>query len=51
MRDEVQAAAVVDAIRCVDPKPGVLTQPGAMVGRLAADAGLRVFHEAFADRA
>ena len=51
VRDEVQAAAVVDAIRCVDPSLGVLTQPGAVVGRLAADAGLRVFHEAFADRA
>ena len=51
VHDEVQAAAVVDAIRCVDPSLGVLTQPGAVVGRLAADAGLRVFHEAFADRA
>ena len=28
VRDEVQAAAVVDAIRCVDPSLGVLTQPG-----------------------
>ena len=42
VRDEVQAAAVVDAIRCVDPSLGVLTQPGAVVGRLAADAGLRL---------
>lgn len=31
-------------------EPGV-TAPGAVVGRLAAQAGLRVFHEAFADRA
>ncbi|WP_137652497.1 LamB/YcsF family protein [Bifidobacterium moukalabense] len=51
VHDEAQASAVVDAIRCVDPSLGVLTQPGAVVGRLAADAGLRVFHEAFADRA
>ena len=35
-------------------EPGVtalVTAPGAVVGRLAAQAGLRVFHEAFADRA
>ncbi len=51
VHDEAQAAAVVDAIRCIDPNLGVLTQPGAVVGRLAADAGLHVFHEAFADRA
>lgn len=51
VHDETQASAVVDAIRCIDPSLGVLTQPGAIVGRLAAEAGLRVFHEAFADRA
>ena len=51
VHDEAQAAAVVDAIRCIDPNLGVLTQPGAVVGRLAAEVGLRVFHEAFADRA
>lgn len=51
VRDEAQAAAVVDAIRRIDSGLGVLTQPGAVVGRLAADAGLPVFHEAFADRA
>ena len=46
-----QAAAVVEAIRSVDASLAILTQPGAVVGRLAAQAGLRVFHEAFADRA
>ena len=51
VRDESQAAAVVDAIRAVDASLAILTQPGAVVGRLAAQAGLRVFHEAFADRA
>ena len=44
VRDESQAAAV-------DASLAILTQPGAVVGRLAAQAGLRVFHEAFADRA
>lgn len=51
VRDESQAAAVVEAIRSVDASLAILTQPGAVVGRLAAQAGLRVFHEAFADRA
>lgn len=51
VRDEAQAAAVVEAIRSVDESLAILTQPGAVVGRLAAQAGLRVFHEAFADRA
>ena len=50
VRDESQAAAVVEAIRAVDASLAILTQPGAVVG-LAAQAGLRVFHEAFADRA
>ncbi|MEQ3018296.1 5-oxoprolinase subunit PxpA [Bifidobacterium adolescentis] len=44
VRDEAQAAAVDESL-------AILTQPGAVVGRLAAQAGLRVFHEAFADRA
>ena len=51
VRDESQAAAVVEAIRSVDASLAILTQPGAVVGRLAAQAGLRVFHEAFAERA
>ena len=49
--DEVQAAAVVAAIRAVDPSLALLTLPGSVVGRLAAEAGLGVFQEAFADRA
>lgn len=51
VRDEAQAATVVDAIRAVDESLAILTQPGAVVGRLAEEAGLQVFHEAFADRA
>lgn len=41
VRDESQAAAVVEAIRSVDASLAILTQPGAVVGRLAAQAGLR----------
>jgi len=51
VRDESQAMAVVEAVRDVDDSLAILTQPGAVVGRLAAQAGLKVFHEAFADRA
>lgn len=49
--DETQARAVVDAIMTVDSSLGLLTLPGSVVGLIAADAGLRVFREAFADRA
>ena len=35
VRDESQAAAVVEAIRSVDASLAILTQPGAVVGRLA----------------
>ena len=49
--DERHAAAVVEAIKAVDPSLALLTLPGSVVGRLAEDAGLRVFREAFADRA
>ncbi|PST46873.1 hypothetical protein CPA40_04020 [Bifidobacterium callitrichos] len=49
--DEAQAGAVVEAIRGIDPELGILTLPGSAVGRIAETAGLRVFHEAFADRA
>lgn len=51
VRDEVQAQAVVDAIRSVDDSLAILTQPGAVVGQVAEAEGLQVFHEAFADRA
>ncbi|KFI96956.1 LamB/YcsF family protein [Bifidobacterium stellenboschense] len=49
--DESQATAVVEAILAVDPALALLTLPGSTVGRVAEAAGLRVFREAFADRA
>jgi UPF0271 protein len=48
---EEQAAAVVRAVVDHDPKLPVLGLPGSAWLRLAADAGLTVVHEAFADRA
>ncbi|MCI1635946.1 LamB/YcsF family protein [Bifidobacterium sp.] len=49
--DEVQASAVVHAIVALNANLGLLTLPDSAVGKLADEAGLRVFHEAFADRA
>jgi UPF0271 protein len=49
--DEVQAGAVVDAITDYDAGLPVLCQPGSTLARLAADAGLRIVGEGFADRA
>lgn len=49
--DETQARAVVEAILAVDPALALLTLPGSVVGHVAEAAGLRVFREAFADRA
>ena len=46
-----QAAAVVDAVRDHDPNLAVLGLPGSAWLELAERAGLRVFREAFADRA
>jgi UPF0271 protein len=48
---EGQAAAVVQAICDYDRSLSVLGLPGALWLDLAADAGLTVVHEAFADRA
>jgi 5-oxoprolinase (ATP-hydrolysing) subunit A len=48
---EEQAAAVVRAVADVDPQLPVLGLPGSAWLRLAAEAGLTVVHEAFADRA
>jgi 5-oxoprolinase (ATP-hydrolysing) subunit A len=48
--DEGQAAALVAAVHAWDPSASVLTQPGGRLATLAADAGLRVVAEAFADR-
>ncbi|TFD02958.1 LamB/YcsF family protein [Cryobacterium sandaracinum] len=49
--DEVQAQAVVDAIRAVDPSLPVMVLPDSEIQRLADAAGLRTVVEAFADRA
>jgi UPF0271 protein len=46
-----QAAAVVEAVRVVDPTLPLLGLPGSVVLELAAAAGLRTVREAFADRA
>ncbi|MBC7290778.1 MAG: LamB/YcsF family protein [Actinotalea sp.] len=46
-----QAAAVVRAVREVDPSLPLLALPGSRVARLADQAGLRVVLEAFPDRA
>jgi len=48
---EAQAAAVVEAVRRYDPSLPVLGLPGSVWLRLAAEAGLAVVPEAFADRA
>ncbi|GAA0950788.1 5-oxoprolinase subunit PxpA [Kribbella koreensis] len=48
---EEQAAAVVGAIVDYDPSLPVLGLPGSAWLRLAAEAGLPIVHEAFADRA
>lgn len=49
--DEKQASAVVQGILAIDPELALLTLPDSIVGTLADRSGLRVFHEAFADRA
>jgi UPF0271 protein len=48
--DEEQAAAVVEAVRSVDPGLPVMGLPGSLVLAMARDAGLPVITEAFADR-
>ncbi|MGO2933563.1 LamB/YcsF family protein [Microbacterium sp.] len=50
-RDERQSAAVVAAVRAVDPSLVLLGLAGGVVLDLAANAGLTVAAEAFADRA
>jgi UPF0271 protein len=49
--DPGQAAAVVAAVRDVDPSLPVLCQPGSVLAQAGSAAGLRVVAEAFADRA
>ncbi|MFI0443831.1 LamB/YcsF family protein [Actinomadura sp. 6N118] len=51
VHDERQAEAVVDAVLDFDPALTVLGLPGSAWLRLAAEAGLPVMHEVFADRA
>ena len=46
--DEEQAAAVVEAVRSVDPGLPVMGLPGSLVLAMARDAGLPVITEAFA---
>ena len=48
--DEGQASAVVAAVRAYDPALPVLCQPGSVLSRQAAEAGLTVVGEGFADR-
>ena len=48
---EEQATAVAEAVVAYDPALAVLGLPGSVWLRVAADAGLRVVTEAFADRA
>jgi UPF0271 protein len=48
--DEGQASAVVQALRDYDATLPVLCQPSSVLARLAADAGLAVVAEGFADR-
>jgi UPF0271 protein len=48
--DPVQAAAVVDAVADYDATLPVLCQPGSVLARAAADRGLSVVGEGFADR-
>jgi UPF0271 protein len=49
--DEVQAAAVVAAVRSYDPGMPVVGLPGSVFLQLAGEAGLPTVREAFADRA
>ena len=49
-KDPAQAAALVDAIRAYDPMLPLLTQSTGQVAELAAEAGLNVVAEAYADR-
>ena len=50
VRDAVQSAAMVEAIRAYDPALPLLTLPGSVAALEASAAGLTVVAEAFADR-
>ena len=49
--DTYQAAAVINAIRAIDPTLILMTLAGSPIGDQAREAGLNVVCEAFADRA
>jgi UPF0271 protein len=49
-RDPEQAAAIIAAVRSYDPRLPILTLPGSAAAAAAAQAGLPVVAEAFADR-
>ncbi len=49
--DERQARDVITAIRAIDPSLALVVLAGSPLAQWAADAGLRVVAEAFADRA
>jgi 5-oxoprolinase (ATP-hydrolysing) subunit A len=51
VRDPVQAAAVVEAVRRYDPALPLLTLPGSAAMAAAAEAGVPAVGEGFADRA
>ncbi|WP_350269261.1 5-oxoprolinase subunit PxpA [Brevibacterium sp. CBA3109] len=48
--DEAQAKVVVDAVKAIDPSLVFLGLAGSVANRVAAEAGLQVAAEAFADR-
>ncbi|MGO1756001.1 MAG: LamB/YcsF family protein, partial [Brevibacterium aurantiacum] len=50
VRDEAQAKVVVAAVKAVDPSLVFLGLAGSVANRVAAEAGLTVAAEAFADR-
>lgn len=50
-RDAEHASAIIDAIRCYDPRLPVLCQPGTRTWELAERHGVRPVAEAFLDRA
>ncbi len=49
-RDRDVARAVADAVRCVDPGLALLAISGTELERVAADLGVPVYSEVFADR-
>jgi 5-oxoprolinase (ATP-hydrolysing) subunit A len=49
--DERTAEEVIAAVRSFDPEVILVTLAGSLCGEMAAEAGLRVAHEAFPDRA